>query len=95
MNYHGEAGANSDKEYQKIINNWKPVLWDEIIKKKINLLHIYNGNQLGLFYSKLTNCVYVLKEKAKEMLYTAEGGEKIPISVIVNSKKPHFFPPLR
>ena len=65
VNDHGEAGDNSEEEYQKIINNWKPGFWDKIRKKKITPSRIYNRDKLVLFYAKLPNPVYVSKEKAK------------------------------
>ena len=61
VNAHGEYGENSDKHYHKMINNWNPGFWDEIRKKKITPSRIYNGSQLGLFYAKLPNHVYVSK----------------------------------
>ena len=105
-NAHGEAVENSDEEYHQIIVNWKPVFWDEIRKKKIAPSRIYNGNKLGLFYAKLPNRVYVLKEKSKEiseakqmketnrvtlMFCTVSDGQNVPHSVIGKSKNPCLF----
>ena len=66
-NAHREAVEKSDEEYQKIVNDWNPGFWDEISKKKIIPLRIYNSNQLGLFHAKLPDGVYTSKEKANEI----------------------------
>ena len=65
VNDHVEAEKKSKAEYQKITNNLKPVLWDDNSKNKIPSSRIYKGGQLGLFYAKLPNRVYVSKENTE------------------------------
>ena len=106
VNAHRDAGDNTDEEYQEIINKWKPDLWKPIIEKGIPPLLIYNGDQLGLLYSKLPNRVCVSKKNAKNVFgvrqmkdkssvtlifCTAADREKVLICVILKRKKPHCF----
>ena len=66
-NSHGEAEEKSDKEYQKIIDDWKPVLWDKTRKNNTHKMLIYNGDKSSLLYATPPNNVYVTREKAKEI----------------------------
>ena len=67
---------------------------------------IYNADQTGLFYQKLPNRIYVDKDRKKDyagakqmkdktritlMVCTSAHGEKVPLTLVGKTMKPHCF----
>ena len=59
INAHGEAGTKSNKEYKRLVDEWKPRFWNVVHARKMPQCWIYNGDQSSLFYSKLPDNQYV------------------------------------
>lgn len=103
---HGEANDMTEEHRKKIMKKWLKEFHELIEEKKIEPSCLYNADQTGLYYQKLPNRMYVTKKEKRDfkgvkqmksktrvtlMVCTSASGEKVPLSVVGNVKKPVCF----
>lgn len=102
----GEAGDMDEQQVNVLRAKFQKELLDTCQKHNIQLQHLYNADQTGLFYRKLPNRMFLKKEAAKTargckqmkskerltlMVCTAANGDKIPLSLVGKTAEPRCF----